>query len=125
MRAIARGWPLPLASIENRRSVVFVGNLCDAVVACLESAAAPGRTFYAADGEPLSTPELCHAIGEALGRAPRLFRFPPALIPSERLKDSLVVDDSELRSMLGWEPAFSLKQGLRLTVAWYRGLQSP
>ncbi len=33
MRAIDRGWPLPLASIENRRSLVYVGNLVDAILA--------------------------------------------------------------------------------------------
>jgi nucleoside-diphosphate-sugar epimerase len=75
MRAIARGWPLSLASIENRRSLVFVGNLCDAIAACLESGAAAGRTFYVADGEPVSTPVLCCAIAQALGRPARLFPF--------------------------------------------------
>jgi nucleoside-diphosphate-sugar epimerase len=74
MRAIARGWPLPLASIDNRRSLVYVGNLCDAIAACVESPGAAGRTFYVADGEPLSTPELCRAIGRA-GRPARLLRF--------------------------------------------------
>ena len=27
MRAVARGWPLPLASVDNRRSLIYVGNL--------------------------------------------------------------------------------------------------
>jgi len=120
MRAIARGWPLPLASIENRRSLVYVGNLCDAVAACLESAGAAGKTFYVADGEALSTPALCRAIGDALGRPARLFRFPPRLLPLNKLKDSLVVDDAPLRAELGWKPPFSLAEGLSATAAWYR-----
>ena len=125
MRAIARGWPLPLASIENRRSLVYVGNLCDAISACLESDGAVGKTLYVTDGQPISTPGLCRAIGEALGRPARLFPFPPQLLPSERLTGSLVVDDSELRRVVGWIPPFSMGQGLRLTAAWYRGLQVP
>src|SRR5207245_1143672 len=32
LRAIARGWPLPLGAIENRRSFIYVGNLADAIV---------------------------------------------------------------------------------------------
>ena len=118
MRAIARGWPLPLASIENRRSLVFVGNLCDAIIACLESPAAGGKTLGVADGAAISTPALCRAIGVALGRPARLFPFPTALLPSERLTGSLVVDDAELRA-LGWRPPFSMGEGLRLTAAWY------
>jgi nucleoside-diphosphate-sugar epimerase len=118
MRAIARGWPLPFASIENRRSLVFVGNLCDAIIACLESPAAAGKTLGITDGEPVSTPALCRAIGAALGRPARLFPFPTALIPSERLTGSLVVDDAELRAM-GWRPPFSMEEGLKRTAAWY------
>ena len=120
MRAIARGWPLPLASIQNRRSLVYVGNLCDAIAACVESPAAVGKTFYVADGEALSTPALCRAIGRALGRPARLFSFPPALLPFERLTSSLEVDDTELRRSLGWRPPFSLQEGLRTTADWYR-----
>jgi nucleoside-diphosphate-sugar epimerase len=120
MRAIARGWPLPFASIENRRSLVYVGNLCDAIRACVESANAPGKTFYVADGEAVSTPALCRAIGDALGRPARLFRFPPRLLPLDRLKGSLVVDDAALRGELGWKPPFSFEEGLSATAAWYR-----
>jgi nucleoside-diphosphate-sugar epimerase len=120
MRAIARGWPLPLASIQNRRSLVYLGNLCDAVAACLESAAAAGKTFYIADGEPLSTPALCRAIGSALGRPARLFPFPPKLLPFDKLTGSLVVDDAPLRADLGWKPPFSFDEGLSATAAWYR-----
>jgi nucleoside-diphosphate-sugar epimerase len=120
MRAIAHGWPLPLASIENRRSLVYVGNLCNAIAACLDSPAAPGKNFYVTDGEALSTPALCRAIGKALGRPARLFPFPAALLPVERLTGSLEVDDSVIRNELGWRPPFSLEEGLRATAEWYR-----
>src|SRR5512134_3204390 len=49
MCAIARGWPLPLASIQNRRSLVYVGNLCDAMLRCLEG---PAGVFELSDGAP-------------------------------------------------------------------------
>lgn len=119
MRAIAHGWPLPLAGVRNRRSLVYVGNLCDAVAACLESAAAAGKTFYVADGPPVSTPTLCRAIGAALGRPARLFSFPPSLLP-RRLTASLEVDDRAIRDHLGWRPPFSFEEGLRMTADWYR-----
>jgi nucleoside-diphosphate-sugar epimerase len=120
MSAIAHGLPLPFASIENRRSLVYVGNLCDAVAACVESPAAPGKTFYVADGPAISTPELCRAIGRALGWPARLFPFPPVLLPSARLTGSLEVDDTAIRAQLGWQPPFSLEEGLKATAEWYR-----
>jgi UDP-glucose 4-epimerase len=98
---------------------VYVGNLCDAIAACLESPAAAGKTFYVADGEAISTPALCRAIGQALGRPARLFPFPPALLPLRQLTESLEVDDSAIRRELGWRPPFSLQEGLRAAAAWY------
>ena len=124
MRAIARGWPLPLASIENRRSFVYVGNLADAVVRCVEAPQATGNAFGVADGVPLSTPVLCRALGAALGRPARLFNFPSSLLelapPAASLTRSLVLDDGALRRELDWEPAYSFEAGLRRTAEWFR-----
>jgi nucleoside-diphosphate-sugar epimerase len=53
MRAIDRGWPLPLASVANRRSLVYVGNLVDAILRCLRAPApldAAARPSVAARG---------------------------------------------------------------------------
>lgn len=124
MRAIARGWPLPLASIENRRSLVYVGNLADAVVRCVEAPQAAGNAYGVADGAPVSTPALCRALGAALGRPARLFRFPPSLLelarPATSLTRSLVIDDRALRRELDWAPAHSFEEGLRRTAEWFR-----
>jgi nucleoside-diphosphate-sugar epimerase len=126
-RAVARGWPLPLASIRNRRSLVFAGNLADAVAHCVEAPAAAGKSYCVSDGAPLATPDLCRAIGAALGRPPRLFPFPPALLElapqARKLTRSLAVDDGAIRRDLGWVPPYSLEQGLRLTAEWYRTAQ--
>ncbi|MEK6245344.1 MAG: NAD-dependent epimerase/dehydratase family protein [Pseudomonadota bacterium] len=124
LRAVARGWPLPLASIENRRSFVYAGNLADAVVRCLESPLAAGKTYGVTDGPPSSTPALCHALGAALGRPARLFPLPLALLeiapPARKLTRSLVIDDSAIRRELGWTPPYTLEEGLRLTVGWFQ-----
>ena len=122
--AIARGWPLPLARVDNRRSLVGLGNLADAAVRCLEEPRSAGATFCVTDGAALSTPALCRAIGAALGREARLFAFPPALlelVPAARkLTRSLVLDDGAIRRELAWTPPCSFEEEMRRTADWFR-----
>lgn len=124
LRAIDRGWWLPLASIRNRRSLVYVGNLADAILRCLESPDAVRRVYAVSDGVPVSTAEICRAIGRALGRPARLFPFPPPLLRLApglaRLAESLEADDPAIRGELGWRSPFTMEEGLRLTAEWYR-----
>jgi nucleoside-diphosphate-sugar epimerase len=124
MRAISRGVPLPLASIDNRRSLVYVGNLVDAVIRCLESPQAAGRNLGVSDGASVSMPQLCRRLGEALGRPARLFPFPPSLLARlpllRKAVQSLEVDDAILRQALGWRAPFTFEEGIRRTALWYR-----
>jgi nucleoside-diphosphate-sugar epimerase len=131
MRLIARGVPLPLASVANRRSLIYVGNLADAVVAAIDAPGAAGRTLLAADAEDLSTPDLVRAIAHSLGTRARLLPCPPALLNlgaalvgrravAARLTGSLQVDASALRRELGWRPRAALAQGLEETARWFR-----
>jgi nucleoside-diphosphate-sugar epimerase len=126
----SRGWPLPLASVRNRRSMIYLGNLVDAVLACVMAPAAAGKTYLVSDGDDISTPELIRATAQALGVRARLFPCPVALLALaaglagkrselEKLTGSLQVDGSLIRSELGWRPRYTLAQGLAETARWY------
>lgn len=133
MRLVAHGAPLPLASVANRRSLIHVDNLVDAIIACLNSTAVPGNTYLVSDGEDVSTPDLIRLLAETLGVPARLFPFPVALLKLgaamlgkrgeiARLTDSLQIDNSKIRNALGWRPRVSLAEGLSETARWYRGI---
>ena len=134
MNFIERGLPLPLASVRNRRSLVYVGNLADAVVSCMDLPSAAGKTFLVSDGDDVSTPELIRRLASAMGRPARLLPCPVrplqwgAAISGQsgalaRLTGSLAVDSSSIRNTLGWHPRISLDQGLIETARWYHQAQ--
>jgi nucleoside-diphosphate-sugar epimerase len=133
LKLCQRGMPLPLAGIVNRRSVLYVGNLADAVDACLTRKEAAGQTFVLHDGPALSTPELVRRLSAALGRDDRLFRLPPAVLSVltglggrrgravyDRLARSMVVDDQRIRHALGWSPPHKTGSGLQATADWFK-----
>jgi nucleoside-diphosphate-sugar epimerase len=117
LKAVARGVPLPLASVANRRSVIYVGNLVHAIARCIEG---EGGIYVVSDGVALSSAELCSQLGEALGRPARLFAFPTVFLPA-KLRQSLIADDGTIRRELGWTPPYSQQEGLRATARWYLG----
>ena len=129
--AIARGWPLPLGALENRRSAVSLANLADFVGACVTSPAAAGQTFFVSDDEDLSTGSLARRIGAALGRPARLLPVPAAVLSMlakmagktaevERLVGTLQVDLTDARGLLAWSPPCTVEQGLRETATWFK-----
>lgn len=120
MKAIRRGLPLPLACIDNRRSMVGLHNLADCIGFLLEKR--PAGTFLIRDDGDLSTAALIRAVAAAMGQPAPLLPIPARLLAltlrlsgktslAERLLGSLVVDDTPLRA-LGWTPPLSLHAGL-------------
>jgi len=130
LATVDKGWPLPLGAVENRRSLLYLGNLVDAIQLCLEHPAAAGQTYLLSDGEDVSSPELVRLLARAMGRPARLLPVPPAWLrlaggllgrraEVERLLGSLVVDSSRIRRELGWSPPFCLDAGLAETAQHY------
>lgn len=131
LRVLAKRIPLPLASVHNLRSLIYVGNLVDALIVCATHPAAAGQTYLVSDGEDISTPGLLRQLGAAMGRPALLFSCPPALLSLagqatgkadriERLLGSLRVDSGKIRRELDWTPPYPLRQGLQETAEWYR-----
>lgn len=131
LKVLAKGIPLPLASVNNLRSLVYVENLVDALILCATHPAAAGQTYLVSDGEDISTPELLHRLGVAMGHPARLIPCPEVVLKLlgklagrsgqvERLLGSLQVDSGKIRRELNWTPPYSLQQGLQETAEWYR-----
>lgn len=130
LRWLDRGVPLPLAGIDNRRSLVFIGNLNSALQACLERPQAAGQAYAVCDGDDVSTPELLVRLANALHRPAHLFRVPVAALRLAatlvgrgadfgRLCGSLTADMTALQRDLSWRPPYSMNEGLAVTAAWY------
>jgi nucleoside-diphosphate-sugar epimerase len=137
LRWADRGWPLPLAGLDNPRSLLYVENLADAILSCLatqQRPAASQQTWLISDGPPLSVASLFRHLAAALQRPARLFPFPRPLLHHaaawlgktaeiERLTGRFILHDQALRSQLGWAPPHTTAAGLQRTVQWFRQTQ--
>jgi nucleoside-diphosphate-sugar epimerase len=128
MRAVQRGWPLPLGAVHNQRSLVALDNLVDFIVTCITHPQAANQTFLVSDGQDLSTTELVRGMAQAAGVPARLLPVPVWALQAgasllgkgdavQRLCGNLQVDISKARSLLGWVPPVSVEEGLRRAMA--------
>jgi nucleoside-diphosphate-sugar epimerase len=127
LKIVEFGVPLPLGSIDNRRSLVGIGNLVSFIETCMTHPSATGRVWLISDGDDLSTAGLMHKLARLMRRPDRLFPFPPRWLrrvgkiaglnaQMGRLCDSLMVDATPAFERLGWRPPVSVDEGLAVTV---------
>jgi nucleoside-diphosphate-sugar epimerase len=133
MRAVQRGWPLPLGAVCNQRSFVALDNLMDFIIICITHPQAANQTFLVSDGQDLSTTELVRGMAQAAGVPARLLPVPVWALQAgasllgrgdavQRLCGNLQVDISKARSLLGWVPPVSVEEGLRRAMGASYGL---
>jgi len=125
------GLPLPFKGISNRRSLIYLGNLVDAIITCVTHPLAAGETFLVSDGDDISTPDLIKLIACAMHKNTVLFSLHPGILKGlckiagrvedmQRLTGTLIVNSSKIRNLLGWNTPFTLKEGIQETVAYHK-----
>lgn len=134
MRLARSPYPLPLAGLNGRRSLISLDNLTSAIATVLENPRAPGRALVAAEPGALRLPEMIAALRAGLGRGPGLLPCPAALVGLacrmtgrgevfERLSGDLVARADGLES-LGWAPQGTTAEGLAALARRSAGAQA-
>jgi len=112
---LQKGIPLPLANIQNQRSLLAIDNLLDFITRCISHPNAANQTFLLSDGKDWSTPELLRKLSYLLQKKPHLWPFPARLMQIlgtltgkseqiQRVCGSLQVDIQKACDLLDWQP---------------------
>lgn len=141
-RIIDRGWPVPVGTMDNSRSMLFVGNAVAAILRIIRrvteetSAGAHPGPLFVADGPGQSTAMLVRDIATALQTSPRTLRLPEQPMRTiarfsgpvtrgrlsavlDRLFGSLEVDHREFEREYNFRPPYTREQGLEITARWF------
>lgn len=127
IKLIQSNIPLPLAKVQNQRSMIGIDNLIDLLICCIDHPHAAGKTFLVSDCDDLSTPGLINYIASSMERRAYLFPFPIFLLKLlfsilgkkgeiNRLVGSLKIDGSYTRDILNWAPPVSVAEGIKRMV---------
>ncbi len=107
-----------LGNLDSRRDFTYVRDTVSGFIRAAQAEGILGQELNLGTGTDIS-------IGELTDRIVRLVNRPVEIITeSERMRPEksevmrLMSDNGLARRALGWEPAYSLEDGLRETVAW-------
>jgi len=131
MRLADTPWPLPFASLNNRRSFIHVDDLASLLVGCATHPAAANATFVAAHDEPVSTRRVVAAMRRCLRRPERLFSVPGGVLETlaglggagekvRRLTRDLEVDVGEAARLPGWKASIGIDEAIEGMVHAYQ-----
>ncbi len=113
---------LPFGNIKNKRSMVYVGNLCHLIDELIKQK--QNGIFLASDDEPLSTTKLIELIAKNLETKVTLIKVPffetflKLVKPSfyKRLYGSLEVDNTLTKQKLSLKNPYSVEDGIKFMI---------
>jgi dTDP-glucose 4,6-dehydratase len=109
-----------LGRLDPRRDLTYVKDTVAGFVAIARCDSALGRAVNVGRGADISIGELVERIGARLGRRITVETDPERHRPAASEVERLLAGTALARSLWGWQPEFSLEQGLDETIAWIR-----
>jgi len=111
---------IKLGSLTTTRDFTFVSDTVDGFLCAARAQDVEGQVFNLGTGEEISIGDLTNRIISQVGRNVRIIEDSQRLRPEASEVMRLVSDHSRAVKHLGWEPQFTLDQGLEQTILWIR-----
>ncbi len=109
---IRLGDPTPIRDFQ------YIEDHVNSYLACLDNPKAKGEIFNFSTGRGVSIRDLVHILSKLIDFHSEIIW---STIPSRPLDiKELIGDYSKAKRILGWKPKFTLEEGLRLTVEFWR-----
>lgn len=112
------GKPIRTTPGEQTREFNFVGNLVDGMIRAAEVAGTIEGPVNLASGEETQIAALIRKIAELTETRSKVEIGALPYRPTEIWRMS--GDRTRAETLLGWKPAISLEEGLKITIEWYR-----
>ena len=131
MKYIDKGIPLPLLNSNNRRSILSLNNLINAIIISLDDERANNNVFLISDDLSISPEDLYIAIAEKLNKKLYTIKINKILLKFllwplgkikllEKISNSLIIDNTKIKEKLEWKPIISFDDEIKNMVNKYK-----
>lgn len=109
-----------LGSLDPRRDLTYVEDTAAGFVSIAGCDAAVGKVVNIGRGEDLTIGELVQRIGSLLNKKIDIETDEQRIRPAKSEVGRLLAGTALAKELFGWQPRFSLDQGLDRTISWVR-----
>tara|TARA_B100000686_G_scaffold136347_1_gene143590 strand:+ start:69 stop:1034 length:966 start_codon:yes stop_codon:yes gene_type:complete len=131
MKYIDRGIPLPLLSSNNKRSILSLNNLINAIILSLYDKRADNNVFLISDDLSIKPGDLYIAIAEKLNKNLYTIKINKILLKFllwplgkikllEKISNSLIIDNTKIKEKLGWKSIITFDDEIKNMVNKYK-----
>ena len=131
IKYIEKGLPLPFISGENKRSLLSLNNLIDAIIRILYTTNSHNNVYLISDDIPVNPEDLYSVIANKLNKKLVKIKVNKKLLQIllwpigksrmvEKISNSLIIDNSKIKKTLGWKPRITLDDDIHNMVKGYK-----
>jgi NAD dependent epimerase/dehydratase len=118
---LLEGKKVVVGNLEPRRDFTFIADTVMGFILLANKNGVAGETFNLGTKKDITIRDLVFLISKLLGGNPRIEIDKQRIRGNQTEVMQLVSDNSKASEILGWQPAYTLEEGLKVTIEWLKG----
>ena len=110
---------LELGALSPTRDLTYVTDTAAGFIALASCDDAVGREVNLGSGQEISIGDLAALVADVMGASIEVVSAGERLRPTKSEVERLLADTALMRSLTGWEPTVTLREGLTNVVEWF------
>ncbi|ACO04324.1 MAG TPA: NAD-dependent dehydratase [Persephonella sp.] len=115
---------IKLGALHPTRDLVFVKDTVEGFIKIAESERTVGEEINIATGKEISIGDLAKKIIDMINPEARIVTDQERLRPEKSEVERLLGDNTKIKMLTGWEPEYSLEEGLKITIEWFKNKEN-
>jgi len=120
IQLLAGATEINLGSIHPTRDFNYVKDTVEGFIAIAETQATIGEEINIASQQGISIGQLAREIIDQINPTARIASEDNRVRPEKSEVERLLGSNEKIRRLTGWQPEYTLQQGIRETIEWFR-----